>query len=197
VALPPQFYETVVLLRVGDKHQALSYVSSPPLPKGAEVHYGELLDEAFSVTRIPLGRVPEALGALFRIPALSPDEQLSLVRDPELLGSFVSGEDYEIGLQAARLSVVPVEASPLVKRAVTEIVTSGGAATLGFFAGGPILMVLSPLGLLAVRGFASAVWEGARPEVVEFSGDAAAALLDALREKLGIPRRRPPGPPSR
>jgi hypothetical protein len=48
------------------------------------------------------------------------------------------------------------------------------------------------IGLVVVRGLTAmggALWAGARPEVEEFGGDAAAKFLDVIRDKLGIRRR--------
>ena len=56
-----------------------------------------------------------------------------------------------------------------------------------------IIGIVGSVGLIAVRALGkvgSALWEGAEPEVMEFGGDVTASLLDALRGKLGIQRRR-------
>jgi hypothetical protein len=79
--------------------------------------------------------------------------------------------------------VVPIE-----KRTLVDALSYRGTATLGFFTGGPILMIVAPVVFSAVRGVGGALWEGARSEVVTFSGDVAAWALDAIRARLGIVR---------
>lgn len=63
-----------------------------------------------------------------------------------------------------------------------------------FFTGGPVLLIVGTIGLVAVRALGkvgSALWEGAEPEVAEFGGDVTAHLLDAIRARLGVQRRQP------
>jgi hypothetical protein len=188
-----QFYETTVL--IGDEEsgfRALNFLTSPAHPEGLPepLSYEPLLEEARSVAASSLsvdfenlavaaaavGRYPDLLGAAEGFPAEAFFE--------------LTSRDLGIGLQAVALPLVPTESSrPLVKRTVTEIAVNGGTATLLFLAGGPVLLVVGGLGLVAIRAVGGALWEGARPELVEFGGDAMAAYLDSLRHALGISRR--------
>jgi EamA domain-containing membrane protein RarD len=45
---------------------------------------------------------------------------------------------------------------------------------------------------IALIAIAVALWQGARPHVVAFGGDACFAALGAFRRRLGLPPERPP-----
>lgn len=70
------------------------------------------------------------------------------------------------------------------------------ASTAGVVALGDlpvIVLVGEAIGMAVIQGVSAvgeALWEGARPEVVNFGSDAAASLLIALRRRLKIGRRR-------
>jgi hypothetical protein len=85
---------------------------------------------------------------------------------------------------------------PIEKRRLVDAVAYGGTATIGFFIGAPFSMILGVLGLAVVWAFTGAVWEGARPQVVAFSADTTAWVLDAIRARYGIGRRHERLPPS-
>jgi hypothetical protein len=206
-----QFYETTALITDGQRNAAYSILSAsrdlvdvggsgleqPPSP------YEQLLDDAIQRAPLDVSQLPATLAFIGAIGRVSGEERprrfhlfSEALRLPELTEDALlewSRSEYPeffgIGVQAASLSIVPVESSPLETRTLVEI---GGSATLGLFAGGPILMILAPLGLVAVRGLAAltgALWEGARPEVVDFGGDTSAWALDSIRKRLGIQRR--------
>jgi hypothetical protein len=110
-----------------------------------------------------------------------------LTASPETLPS-----EYEFTWQAAMSDIVPLEASPLLKTSITRA-AKGGAVAVCFFTGGPVMMITGAVGLVAVEALGKvgvALWQGAQPEVAEFGGDLAATLLDAIRARLGIPRRK-------
>jgi hypothetical protein len=90
-------------------------------------------------------------------------------------------------------NLVAAEASPLEKHDLATIAARSGRIGLYVVAGVPMLVFVGiEIGLVVVRpatALAGALWEGARPKVVRFGGDAAEKLLDVLRRRLGIPRR--------
>jgi hypothetical protein len=193
-----QFYETTVLITDGSRSGELSVLTASPnlVPKrgrgGTRSGYEVLLDDAEDRMRLALPQLPLALGILGSLSEHSEDAAFALrsAFRPETDRLFLSDAEYlGLGMQAAALPLLPIEASPLEKRSLVELITYGASATLGFYTAGPILMVLGPLGLAAFRGLGGALWEGARPEVAQFGGDAAAWILDAIRDSLGIDRR--------
>jgi hypothetical protein len=184
-----QFYETVALFEAHDGFEPLSFVSAPArLPDGEQMlPYSALLEEAEATSTVSFEAVPIVIASIAGFPATLDTGGAEPPSIQDLLR--LQPDDLALGLQAMSLPLVPVENSPLVKRTLSEVLVNGGTATIGFFLGGPVLMIIGPLGLIAVRALASAAWEGARPEVMKFSGDASAALFDALRDRLGIKRR--------
>jgi len=102
--------------------------------------------------------------------------------------------DYQFARQAMTFDIVPLESSPLSKTSIAKAAAESGTLAVCFFAGGPVLVIVGSIGLIAVRALSkvgSALWEGAEPEVAEFGGDVTATLLDAIRGRLGIQRRNP------
>jgi hypothetical protein len=74
----------------------------------------------------------------------------------------------------------------VLARSAAEVAT---LAATGVLAAVGTLQPVVPLGLVLMRfvgGVGKAIWEGARPEVVAFGGDAAATFLGALRRWLRI-----------
>ena len=209
-----QFYETTILITQGERDATFSVISAPrelvrTTGRGRRRSpYADLLDDAADRASVPLPLMPLALAYLGangettgevafygyqNLRNMLTDEGVWARPDDAALIEWPRPEYPEeflgIALQAAALPLVPVEASPLEKRTLVEI---GGSATLGFFTGGPVLMILAPIGLVAVRGLATvsaAFWEGAKPEVRKFGGDTTAWALDSLRRRLGIERR--------
>jgi hypothetical protein len=107
--------------------------------------------------------------------------------------SLAPPPEYEFARQAMTFDIVPVEASPLTKTSIAKAAAESGTLAICFFAGGPVLCIVGSVGLIAVRALSkvgSALWEGAEPEVAEFGGDVTATLLDAIRARLGIQRRK-------
>jgi hypothetical protein len=87
-------------------------------------------------------------------------------------------------------------ASPLTKRSLGRLAGEGAVAAVCFFGGGPVLFVLSSVGIVALRVLSSmvtpvaeALWEGARPGVVELGEDLSEKVLDAFRDRVGIERK--------
>ena len=86
--------------------------------------------------------------------------------------------------------VFAAETSPLGATSVSKLAslaTTAGVAVINEHAA--LIFVGTRLGLVVIRGLdavSGAVWDGARPEIVEFSGDVTASLLMALRHRLGV-----------
>lgn len=85
------------------------------------------------------------------------------------------------------------EASPLKKRSLAELSSLAGGTFLVTLGVVPmVVFVGGAIGLVVIRGanaISGALWEGARPEVVEVGGDSTAVALDIIRRWLGIHRR--------
>jgi hypothetical protein len=199
-----QFYETTVLLTDGPRAVELSILtgSRDLVPRrgrgGVRSAYEDLLDDAVHRVPVGLGELPSALAFLAATEGIKGEERfdsLQLSSVAALTTHYVNRAAFEtfpefagIGTQATGLPIVPIEASPLEKRTLVDILAMGGTASLCFFAGGPILVVIGVAGLATVRTLTGAWWRGAEPEVVEFGRDSAEWALDAIRERLGIKR---------
>jgi len=89
---------------------------------------------------------------------------------------------------------VAAEISPLSKQTIATLVSGASVAGLYLFGGIPMVVFIGgEIGLVVIRSATAVVGalrEGARPEVQEFGGDATAKVLNAIRLKLGIRRRR-------
>jgi hypothetical protein len=89
---------------------------------------------------------------------------------------------------------VAVEMSPLSKQTIGTLLAGASLAGLYSLGGFPMVVFIgSEIGLVVIRSMSAVgavLWQGARPEVEAFGGDAAAKVLDAIRRKLGIQRRR-------
>jgi hypothetical protein len=160
--------------------------------------YGALLDEA--TMHVPL----------------ETDEQLraamAVLATPSMLGSAVTlgiqqrGEGLatldpqavDLASRALEAPLIPVEASPLRARTLVEISSLASTGGLYLFHEAPLIAFVGTVfGLVALRPLrtvSGALWAGARPELEEFGGDAAAVFLNFLRGRLGVPRRRQRSP---
>jgi hypothetical protein len=90
-------------------------------------------------------------------------------------------------------AVIAAELSPLSRQTLATLASSAAFTALYIFGEIPMVaFVGGQVGLVVIRGLGavgSALWDGARPEVEEFGGDAASTVLDAIRKRLGISRR--------
>jgi hypothetical protein len=111
-------------------------------------------------------------------------------REPEV--PFFSAELIGWVERAIDSPLIVVETSPVSKRSLTALAAMGTTTTLYFFGIVPVLVVVgAAVGVVfirGIRGLADALWEGARPEVVDFGRDAAKTYLDVIRERLEISR---------
>jgi hypothetical protein len=200
------FLETTVLVPNGTGLQVLN---APEHLDGDRVEYDELLNELPLVAF--LGGIGEASAmwhytAEGKVAVVPLHTALSLVADPTArwsinigaleapgVSSFVVGAVTPIDETLMTSPLFATELSPISKRALGELVVLATQGGFVLIAGLPaIVLVGTGAGIVilrSLRAVSGAVWEGARPEVVEFGGDAASTLLNALRRRLGIERR--------
>jgi hypothetical protein len=183
-----RFYETVFYdSSIGVGLMGWQLLASPPEINGKSIPYEDLLAELGAITTV------DELGGL--------DAAFALVGDPTRQGSWVQSRatTRSAGLRKASraqmeaLLTAPVfaaETSPLGATSVSKLAslaTTAGVAVINEHAA--LIFVGTRLGLVVIRGLdavSGAVWDGARPEIVEFSGDVTASLLLALRHRLGV-----------
>jgi hypothetical protein len=90
------------------------------------------------------------------------------------------------------MPVFAAEESPLGAKSLAALGLLASTAVVVVLGGLPAVVLMGEVGLVVVRGLSAVgrpMLEGARPESEDFGGDTAAALLTALRRRLGIPRR--------
>jgi hypothetical protein len=144
------------------------------------------------------GQLEEAVAALIgtdgKIPQWGELHDPAVQRQPQLwlrLWAETRGPD-EFAQRVVSAPVVAAETSPLHGARLGDLASIAAAAGVYVFGGQPLIAVLGGgIGLVAVRAVgavAGALWEGARPEVVELGRDAAAAYVAAIRSRLGIER---------
>jgi hypothetical protein len=202
-----QFYETTVLVnapgltRPGEV-RGVALLSSPSHIGGRPVDYSDLVaDIKAGSTLRPIEQVDPSPAALSHV--------LSALSDPGWGARLARlGEFSDLwGLSAFRQGVGPprgpseignflltedlfaAERSPLTKHSIQGL-ASGATVTLVTLHNGPMLVIAkdgAELSLLYGLGVVTcAIWD----EIGEFSGDAVATLLDVLRRRFGIKRRR-------
>jgi hypothetical protein len=170
-------------------------LASPHEINGRRISYGELLNDIGNLTPV------DELGGLRDV--------FLRIGDPTFLGKPVV---IHRGMRGARIEsersyslssayitslmdapVFAAETSPLNATSVSrlaELATTTGVAVINGHAA--LILVGTRLGLVVIRGLGAtggALWEGSRPEIVDFSGDVTASLLVALRRRLGIKSR--------
>ena len=150
---------------------------------------------SMAVPREPsVAAVAGLIGVLLAAP--SPAVAREWVRAPEDVFSRVNSIEFRAFCEyVAAEAEIPVAESPLDGKQLVSLFASGtGAGGLVILAGlSPFIAIPVGAGVLVV----GALWEGARPEVVSFGGDASATLLNKLRRRLGIERRQAPGDPGK
>jgi hypothetical protein len=208
--VPTSFYETVVFDPTAETLLGVQVLTSPPsIPAARHLDYTPLLDDADR--RFTLGDEPDSAsdpasvlqpviaaladpnfdwerfldfgfldrlnesGAVFRVPA-------AMASAYDFAGALLESE------------TVAAETSPLRKRDIATLAAGSSLVGVFVFGGIPMLVFVgAEVGLVVIRGlsaFSGAIWRGAEPEVEEFGGDAAAKLLDAIRRRLNIERRK-------
>jgi hypothetical protein len=207
-----QFYETTVL--DDDATPALSFqiLSTPAWFEGVgfDSEYAQLLEEADRL--IPIRSVRGVTLALLALQdedldweglppdSAAPDDSHFVFEDfpgyPEEADFGRLAKELRFSEYVAYARVLPIESSPLDKHAVAELLVTGGTtASLAIFAGVPMIVLLGVnTGLVVIQGVIRPVLRGAEKELEEFGSDTAAVLLDAIRRRLGIPRKGS-GPP--
>ena len=58
--------------------------------------------------------------------------------------------EYEIARQAMTFDIIPLETSPLTKTSLDKLATEGGTLAICFYTGGPTLVVVGTIGLIAI-----------------------------------------------
>lgn len=88
--------------------------------------------------------------------------------------------------------LIPVERSPLAKRALAELLAAGSGVSAGlyYFNDQPHLVIVAGSVVVLLRNAASFVIDRTSPEAGEFVEDVSAATFDSLRKRWNIPRRR-------
>jgi hypothetical protein len=187
-----QFYETGIFGTFGETPYGFQVLTSPatilsvrsPHPPSSAldfVDYEQLLADLEFVG--PISRREVAL----RVAQLALPFQEAL--EPEMHADLVAG--FAAWLPTEEL--IPGEASPFGLRTLAELSAAAGATY--FVVHGEVPMVFlvgGSVGLVVFRGaraISGALWEGIRPEIASFGADAAAHVLNILRNRLGISER--------
>lgn len=79
---------------------------------------------------------------------------------------------------------------PVRWQTLAELGTLATTSVVVAFGALPVVVLVGVVVIRPLAAIFGALWEGARDEVVDFGADTAAALLNWLRHRLGIPRRR-------
>jgi hypothetical protein len=87
--------------------------------------------------------------------------------------------------------LIPVERSPLAKRAISELLAAGTGVSAGlyYFGDQPHLVILAGSVVVLLRNAARFVIDHASPEAGEFVEDVSAAIFESLRKRWDIPRK--------
>lgn len=146
--------------------------------------YAELFDEEVQLE--PLRSPSELPSALNYV--LEPEVPLESFR-------FFDSEDPFIE-QMAYTPIVPTENSPLLKRALSDLMVASGTSTsLALVGSSPLITIIGTgVGFVAVRSvgaLSGALWRGAEAEVEAFGRDSARFVLAVVRSRLGLPPREP------
>jgi hypothetical protein len=189
-----QFYETSVVEAPYEAttHAGTIYgvqvLSAPPKVDGKQVPYERLLEDIDVLLTVDSPAEEQLRWAVIAI--ADPQAEWSFETLEAQIGTTVP-EGLDTWLVHEPL--IALESSPLTKRSVFELAALSTTTMLVLVAGLPAVVLWGPtIGIVFIRGLAAvggALWEGGRPEVVEFGGDATSTLLDALRRRLGIQRR--------
>lgn len=186
-----RFYETT-FLDSPEAHRLLGWevLASPPEINGERIVYDELLrDLGASVSVDEIGGLGTTLALIG-----DPKSEWNTGRRKKIIRAGIPPElpvGYLDTLIAS--SFFAAETSPLAQKSIGALDALASSAVIVIIGGRPALVFIGVrVGLVVIRGLnavGGAIWDGARPEIVELSGDTTALLLTALRKRFGIPRR--------
>jgi hypothetical protein len=187
-----RFYETT-FLDSPEAQRLLGWevLASPSEINGEPIVYEELLrDLGESVSVGDVGGLGAALALVG-----DPTSEWNAGRRKKVISPSVPPELPAGYLEALIASpFFAAETSPLGQKSIGALDALASSTVIVMIGGRPALVFVGArLGLVVIRGLnavGGAIWDGARPEIVELSGDTTAVLLAALRRRLGIPRRK-------